>query len=86
MFVSAPHVCLVSVEVRGGSQSSWKWNYTCEPLCGCRSFARAVRALGFCFLEKAFLCVTLAILELSLETRLAVNLKICLPLPPKCWD
>ena len=29
---------------------------------------------------------TLAVLELTLYTRLASNSEICLPLPPKCWD
>ncbi|GAB1291686.1 Zinc finger protein 112 [Apodemus speciosus] len=33
-----------------------------------------------------FLCVALAVLELTLETRLASNSEIRLPLPPKCWD
>jgi hypothetical protein len=39
----------------------------------------------FCFLRQ-FLCVALAVLELTLQTRLALNSEICLPLPPKCWD
>jgi hypothetical protein len=29
-------------------------------------------------------CVALAVLELTLLTRLALNSEICLPLPPKC--
>jgi hypothetical protein len=36
--------------------------------------------------ETGFLCVALAVLELTLETRLASNSEIRLPLPPKCWD
>ena len=32
------------------------------------------------------LCVTLAVLELTLYTRLALNSEILLPLPPRCWD
>ena len=37
----------------------------------------------FFFSETGFLCVILAVLEL---TRLASNSEIRLPLPPKCWD
>jgi hypothetical protein len=40
----------------------------------------------FCFFETGFLCVTLAVLELTLQTRLASNSEILLPLPSKCWD
>jgi hypothetical protein len=36
--------------------------------------------------ETRFLCVALAVLELTLQTRLASNSEIHLPLPPKCWD
>jgi hypothetical protein len=37
----------------------------------------------FCFVFKTgFLCVALAILELTLWARLASNSEICLPLPP----
>jgi hypothetical protein len=42
--------------------------------------------LFYCFFETGFLCVVLAVLELTLETRLASNSEIRLPLPPKCWD
>jgi hypothetical protein len=38
------------------------------------------------FFETGFLCVALAVLELTLWTRLASNSEICLPLPPECWD
>ena len=38
------------------------------------------------FLQTGFLCIALAVLELTLKTRLALNSDICLPLPPKCWD
>ena len=40
---------------------------------------------GF-FFETGFPCVALAVLELTLETRLASNSDTCLPLPPKCWN
>jgi hypothetical protein len=42
--------------------------------------------LFFGFFEKGFLCVVLALLELTPLTRLALNSEIRLPLPPKCWD
>ena len=41
---------------------------------------------GFWFLETGFLCVALDVLKLALQTQLALNLEICLLLPPKCWD
>ena len=34
--------------------------------------------------ETGFLCIALAILELTLKTRLASNSEIHLPMPPKC--
>jgi hypothetical protein len=37
------------------------------------------------FFKTGFLCVALAVLELTLF-RLASNSEICLPLPPECWD
>jgi hypothetical protein len=42
--------------------------------------------LFFDFFETGFLCVALAVLELTLWTRLASNSEIRLPLSPKCWD
>ena len=36
--------------------------------------------------ETGILCIALAILELTLKTRLASNSEIHLPLPPKFWD
>ena len=39
-----------------------------------------------CFFETRFLCVALAILELTLQTRLASKSEIQLTLPPECWD
>jgi hypothetical protein len=42
--------------------------------------------LFVCFSEAGFLCVALAVLELTLQTRLAWNSEIRLPLPPECWD
>jgi hypothetical protein len=38
-----------------------------------------------CF-ETAFLCVDLAVLELALQTKLASDSQINLPLPPEYWD
>jgi hypothetical protein len=40
----------------------------------------------FWFFKTGFLCVALAVLELTLQIRLASNSEIRLPLPPKCWD
>jgi hypothetical protein len=40
----------------------------------------------FWFFETGFLCIALAVLELTLYTRQASNSEICLPLPPECWD
>jgi hypothetical protein len=40
----------------------------------------------FLVFETGFLCVALAVLELTLLTRLASNSEIRLPLHPKCWD
>jgi hypothetical protein len=52
--------------------------------------ARAVGTLSFFFFfffsKTGFLCVALAVLELTLQTRLASNSEIRLPLPPECWD
>ena len=36
--------------------------------------------------QTGFLCIAMAVPELTLETRLASNSEIRLPLPPKCWD
>jgi hypothetical protein len=40
----------------------------------------------FWFFETGSLCIALAVLELTLQTRLASNSEIRLPLPPECWD
>jgi hypothetical protein len=40
----------------------------------------------FVFLETGFLCIALAVLELTLKNRLASNSEIHLPLTPKCWN
>lgn len=40
----------------------------------------------FSFFERELLCVALAILELTLQTRLDLNSEIHLPQPPECWD
>ena len=42
--------------------------------------------LFVCLFETGFLCIALAVLELTLQTRLALNSEIRLPLPPECWD
>ncbi|GAB1291013.1 RNA/RNP complex-1-interacting phosphatase [Apodemus speciosus] len=47
--------------------------------CAVKEFLKANKNNGF-------LCVALAVLELTLKLRLASNSEICLPLPPKCWD
>ena len=39
----------------------------------------------FVFFKTGFLCVALAVLELTLQTRLSSNSEIHLPLPSKCW-
>jgi hypothetical protein len=39
----------------------------------------------FGFLRQGF-SIALAVLELTLKTRMAENSEIHLPLPPKCWD
>jgi hypothetical protein len=41
---------------------------------------------GFLVFREGFLCIVLAVLELTLSTRLASNSEIHLPLPPECWD
>ena len=38
------------------------------------------------FWKQRFVCVVLAVLELALETRLASNSEIYLPLPLEYWD
>jgi hypothetical protein len=40
----------------------------------------------FWFYKTGFACVALAVLELTLQTRLASNSEIYLPLPPEGWD
>jgi hypothetical protein len=40
----------------------------------------------FFFFETGFLCIALAVEELTLYSRLASNSESCLPLPPECWD
>lgn len=36
--------------------------------------------------KTGILCLAPAVLELSPSTRLTSNSKICMPLPPTCWD
>jgi hypothetical protein len=40
----------------------------------------------FGFFETGFLYIALAVLELTVWTRLALNSEIRLPLPLECWD
>jgi hypothetical protein len=40
----------------------------------------------FWFFKTRFLRIALAVLELTLETSLASNSEIRLPLAPECWD
>ena len=35
--------------------------------------------------EMGFLYVALAVMELTLDTKLSSSSEICLPLPPECW-
>ena len=49
------------------------------------SFFLFVCFVLFCFSRQGF-SIALADLKLILQTRLASNSEICLPLPPKCWD
>jgi hypothetical protein len=49
-------------------------------LCGCVCLFAVDAALQFS--ETGFLCVSLAVLELTVYTRLVLNSEICLPLPP----
>ena len=45
-----------------------------------KMFFVVVVVFVLCFFETGFLCVALAVLELTLQTRLALNSEICLPL------
>ena len=38
------------------------------------------------FFETGILCIALAVLEITMYTRLALNSVNCLPLPPECWN
>jgi hypothetical protein len=40
----------------------------------------------FWIFETKLVCVALAVLELTLQTRQASNSEIDLTLPPECWD
>jgi hypothetical protein len=70
--------CNPRASTREGTRQSistlkkWKWCFVCLFIC--------------LFFETGFLCVALAVLELTLYTKLALNSEIYLPLPPKCWD
>ena len=44
-----------------------------------------VLGLGVVVLRQS-LYLALTVLELTMQTRLALNLEIYLPLPPECWD
>ena len=53
------------------------------------SFGESVFFFFFFFFylpfQTGFLCISLAVLELTLQTRLSSNSEVCLPLPPECW-
>jgi hypothetical protein len=57
-------------------------------LCCYDKYPRGWGLHGFLFLffETGFLCIALAVLELTLYARLASNSEIHLPLPPECRD
>ena len=48
-------------------------------------FVWVVWLAGFDFSIQGFLCVVLTVLELTLQTKLASNSEICLPLPPELF-
>jgi hypothetical protein len=45
-----------------------------------------VGSLVSLFFETRLLCIALAVLYLTLYTRLASNSEVHFPLPPECWD
>jgi hypothetical protein len=64
-------------------------SFALQKLCNfIRSHSSILYFLFVCliFFKTGFLCIVLAILQLTLYTRLASNSEIHLPLPPECWD
>jgi hypothetical protein len=51
----------------------------------CCFFCFVLFWFGFGF-ETGFPCVALAVLKLTLQTRLTLNSEVCLPLSPDYWD
>ena len=47
-------------------------------------YGKDAHLILFFFFQDRLLCVALAVLELTVKSRLASNSQICLPLPPKC--
>ena len=72
---------LLSFLLSPGFQHHIKWVWRYMPV----MLVLASSLLLFVF-ETGFLCVALAILELTLQTRLASKSEIQLTLPPECWD
>ena len=54
---------------------------SCCSLCVCFFGCVFGQLVGFWFFKTGFFCVALAVLKLALQTRLALNSEICLPLP-----
>jgi hypothetical protein len=55
----------------------------CLPLLSRLASPTVIYLLTF---EAGFFCVALVVLEFTLQTRLASNTEIHLPLPPQCWN
>jgi hypothetical protein len=75
-----PHVSSVAFPEAFAYFSSFKVH-----LCKGQDLLLFVCLFFVCF-ETGFLFIALAVLELTLETRLASNSEIHLPLPPECQD
>lgn len=50
-----------------------------------KTYFLVVFGFWFFFLRRGFLCLALAFLELTLDTKLSSNSELCLPLPPEYW-
>jgi hypothetical protein len=84
--VAAAHARARAMPIAWRWEEDWPWAII---HCGSWYMCQVVEAFSFCFVlffETGFLCVALAVLELTLETRLASNSETRLPLSPKCWD
>ena len=75
--------CLVQPETHASSRSLY---LSLPGRTGTRSWIVQILFVCLFLFETGFLCVALAVLELTLQTRLASNSEIHLPLPPKCRD